>query len=69
MTEKLYQTDAYLSRFDANVAASRLHAGKAAVVGSDVVVAVPGLSGAVPDLDEADAAFEQPAGDHHLPGL
>ena len=32
MTEKLYQTDAYLSRFDANVAAARVHAGKAAVV-------------------------------------
>jgi alanyl-tRNA synthetase len=32
VTEKLYQTDAYLSRFDANVAAARLHAGKAAVV-------------------------------------
>jgi len=32
VTEKLYLSDAYLSRFDANVAAARLHAGKAAVV-------------------------------------
>ena len=32
MTEKLYQTDAYLSRFDANVASARVHAGKVAVV-------------------------------------
>jgi alanyl-tRNA synthetase len=32
VTEKLYQTDAYLSRFDANVAAARMHAGKIALV-------------------------------------
>jgi len=32
VTERLYQADTYLSRFDANVAAARVHAGKVAVV-------------------------------------
>ena len=32
MTEKLYPTDAYLFRFDADVASARVHAGKVAVV-------------------------------------
>ena len=35
----------------------------------DVVVAVPGLDVAVEELDEADAALDQPAGDEELPGL
>ena len=43
--------------------------GQLAVVGLEVVVAVPGLEGAVPDLDVADAALDQSAGDEHLPGL
>ena len=40
-----------------------------AVAGFDVVVVIPRLAGAVPDLDEADAAFDQAAGDEHLPAM
>ena len=43
--------------------------GQLAVVDLEVVVAVPRLAGAVPDLHEAHAALDQPAGDEHLPGL
>ena len=35
----------------------------------EVVVAVPGLAGAMPELHEADAAFDQPASDEELSGL
>ena len=35
----------------------------------DVVVAVPGLTVAVPELDEAGAAFEEAAGHEALPGV
>ena len=35
----------------------------------EVVVAVPRLAGAVPELHEADAALDQPASDQQLPGL
>jgi hypothetical protein len=44
-------------------------AGEAAVIDFEVVVIVPGLAGAVPDLDEADAAFDEASGDEDLPGL
>ena len=40
-----------------------------AVIRLDVVVAVPGLAGAVPHLHEAHAALQQPPRDHHLPRL
>src|SRR5207253_999760 len=43
--------------------------GEAAVVNLDVVMAIPGLPLAVPDLDEADAALNEPAGDEDLLGL
>ena len=39
------------------------------MVDFQVVVAVPGLALAVPDLHEAHAALDQPAGDQNLPGL
>ena len=39
------------------------------MVDFEVVVVVPGLPGAVPDLDEAHAALDQPAGDQDLPRL
>ena len=42
---------------------------QAAMVGANIVVAVPGLSGSVPHLDETNTALEQAAGDHHLPRL
>ena len=42
-------------------------AGEAAVV-FDVIVGVPGLAVAVPELDEADAAFEEAAGHEALAG-
>ena len=32
----------------------------------DVVVVVPGLAGAVPDLDEADTTFDETAGERTL---
>ena len=41
--------------------------GEAAVTLRQVVVAVPGLSLAVPDLHVADAAFDEPACDQELP--
>ena len=43
-------------------------AGELAVVRFDVVVVVPRLAGAVPDLHEAHAALEQPAGDQQSAG-
>ena len=43
--------------------------GQLAMVHFDVVVVVPRLAGAVPDLHEAHAALDQPAGDQDLPGL
>src|SRR5262249_18752686 len=43
--------------------------GQAAMLGFQIVVAVPGLTGAVPDLDEADAFFQEPAGNEKLPAL
>ena len=43
-------------------------AGELAVVRFEVVVVVPGLAGAAPDLDEPHAALEQPPGDQELPG-
>ena len=43
--------------------------GQVAVVDLEVVVAVPRLAGAVPDLHEPHAALDQPAGDENLPGL
>src|SRR5205823_8212100 len=43
--------------------------GEAAMVDLDVVMAIPGLTLAVPDLDEADAALNEPAGDEDLLGL
>ena len=39
------------------------------MVDLEVVVAVPRLALAVPDLHEAHAALDQPAGDQNLPGL
>ena len=39
------------------------------VVDFEVVVVVPRLAGAVPDLHEAHAAFDQPPGDQQLPGV
>ena len=39
------------------------------MVDLDVVVAVPWLAFAMPDLDEPDAAFDEAAGDQNLPGL
>ncbi len=44
-------------------------AGQSGVIDFDIVVVVPRLSLAVPDLDEAYAAFHQPAGDQDLPRL
>ena len=43
--------------------------GEPAVAGLEVVVVVPGLAVAVPELDEADPALEQPPGDQELPGV
>ena len=43
--------------------------GQVAVLDFEVVVAVPRLAGAVPQLHEAHAALDQPAGDEQLPGL
>ena len=43
-------------------------AGEGGVFG-DIVVIVPRLAGAVPELDEADAAFEEAAGDEGLAGV
>jgi hypothetical protein len=40
--------------------------GESAVAGFDVVVVVPGLARAVPELDESDAAFEQAPRDEQL---
>src|SRR5205823_3284112 len=42
---------------------------EAAMVDLDVVMAIPGLPLAVPDLDEAHAALDKPACDKDLPGL
>ncbi len=39
------------------------------MVGLDVVVAVPGLACAVPNLNEAYPTLQQPPGDHHLARL
>ena len=44
-------------------------AGELAVAGLEVVVVVPGLAVAVPELDEADPALEQPPGRQELPGV
>ena len=44
-------------------------AGKATVVCLDLLVAVPGLPGAVPDLHVAHAPFDKPPRDEHLPPL
>ena len=44
-------------------------AGQLAVVRLDLGVVVPGLAGAVPELDVADAALQQPAGDQGLPAV
>ena len=44
-------------------------AGELGVVDFDVVVVVPRLALAVPDLHEPHAALDQPAGDQNLPGL
>ena len=43
--------------------------GEPAVVDLEVVVVVPRLALAVPDLHEAHALLEQSAGDQELPGL
>ena len=43
--------------------------GQVAVPFPQVVVAVPGLALAVPDLHVTDAALDQPAGDEKLPGF
>ena len=43
--------------------------GQLAMVDLDVVVVVPRLAFAVPDLHEAHAALDQPAGDQDLPRL
>ena len=43
--------------------------GEAAVIDFEIVVAVPWLAVAVPDLDEADAAFDKSASDEHLAAL
>src|SRR6266496_2032274 len=43
--------------------------GQAAVIDLDVVVVVPGLTGAVPYLHEPNAPFDQAAGDQDLSGL
>lgn len=43
--------------------------GEFAVVHFDVVVIIPRLACTMPDLDEADAAFKQAAGDEDLAGL
>ena len=43
--------------------------GQPAMVDFEVVVAVPGLALAVPELHEAHAPLDQPPGDQHLPGL
>ena len=40
--------------------------GEAAVIDFEVVVIVPWLAFAVPELDEADPAFDEPAGDERL---
>ena len=43
--------------------------GEAAVVDLDIVVGVPRLADAVPDLDEADPFFEETAGGEELAAL
>ena len=43
--------------------------GQAAVADFEVVVVVPRLARAVPDLHEPHAALDQPPGDQDLPGL
>ena len=43
--------------------------GELAMLCRQVVVIVPRLAGAAPDLDEPHAALEQPAGDQQLPAL
>ena len=44
-------------------------AGELAVIRFDVVVVVPRLAGAVPELHEAHAALEEPPGDQRLPAM
>ncbi len=41
----------------------------AAEIGLDVVVMIPGLTGAVPELDDADATFEEASGDEGLAAM
>src|SRR6516225_3255589 len=43
--------------------------GQTAMLRFQIIVAVPGLAGAVPDLDEANAFFQEPAGNEKLPAL
>src|SRR5262249_54870483 len=43
--------------------------GEAAVLGGQVVVVVPRLAGAAPDLHEAHAPLQQAAGDEELPAV
>src|SRR5688572_26688468 len=43
--------------------------GKLAVVYFEIVVVVPRLACAMPDLDEADSFFDEAAGDQNLAGL
>src|ERR1051326_4469884 len=43
--------------------------GQVPVINFQIVVAVPRLAGAVPNLDEADAALEEPSRDEHLAAL
>src|SRR3954447_4081554 len=43
--------------------------GQLPVILLQVVVIVPWLAGAMPDLDESDAALQQPAGNQQLPRL
>src|SRR6202035_1698055 len=43
--------------------------GELAMVVREVLVVVPGLAGAAPDLDKAHSALDQSTSDEQLPGL
>ena len=49
--------------------AGRSRAASLRMVGLDVVVVVPRLTGAVPELHKAHAPFEQPPRDQRLPAM
>ena len=69
MIERLVEQAAPLEIGDQRADGLVALAGEVAVVDFDVVVVVPGLPLAVPDLHEPHAALDQPAGDENLPGL